>query len=200
MPHANKDVQRAYAAGWRERNRDYIRAAHKAWRDANREEMRASRKAWGEANPEKVKTANKTWYLANGATVLAWRHANRDKHAEYTRQCRLRKYARYLWRGVQVRAKKDGTPFELTYEEAERMIRETPVCPVFGVLLTPGTKRARDNSPSFDCFIPALGYVTGNVHVISFRANRLKGNATAAEIQQLAGWMQSATTPTVEVK
>lgn len=38
------------------------------------------------------------------------------------------------------------------------------------------------NSPSLDKFKPALGYMPGNIAVISFRANQLKGDATLEEL------------------
>lgn len=41
-------------------------------------------------------------------------------------------------------------------------------------------------SPSLDRIIPTLGYVPGNVWVISHRANELKRDATLQEIQMLA--------------
>lgn len=50
-----------------------------------------------------------------------------------------------------------------------------------------GVKMVRGGSyaPSIDKIIPALGYVPGNVMVISLRANTLKNNATLAELQTL---------------
>jgi hypothetical protein len=44
---------------------------------------------------------------------------------------------------------------------------------------------AKPNSPSFDRINndPAIGYVRGNVNIISQRANQIKSDATAAELQ-----------------
>ena len=39
------------------------------------------------------------------------------------------------------------------------------------------------SSPSLDRIIPSLGYVKGNIRVISFRANTLKNNATLSELE-----------------
>lgn len=55
-------------------------------------------------------------------------------------------------------------------------------CPVLGIPLfkSPSGRRA-DNSPSLDRIRPELGYVPGNIRVISDRANRLKSDATLEE-------------------
>ena len=51
----------------------------------------------------------------------------------------------------------------------------------------------QDDSPSFDCFMPALGYVRGNVSVMSWRANHLKNDATSDELRAVADWMDNTT-------
>jgi hypothetical protein len=195
---SDPEARRAYQAAYRATHREQAKIDNKAWRDANREYVRATNTVWRLAHPIETKAANKAWYLANGETIAAWRKANPDKIALYQRECRLKNYARYLWRGAKLRAIANGIPFELTYEDAARMIDATPICPVLGIPLSPGTKRARANSPSFDCFIPKLGYVAGNVSVISFRANSLKSDATNDEIQLLAAWMKNTTVVNVQ--
>lgn len=56
----------------------------------------------------------------------------------------------------------------------------------------------RDNSPSLDKLIPDLGYVKGNVAVISWRANRFKSDGTLEEIRMIADWMESQLTAGIE--
>ena len=46
-------------------------------------------------------------------------------------------------------------------------------CPVFGMPLEIGQGVPTDNSPSLDKIIPALGYIPGNVLVVSNKANIL---------------------------
>jgi len=57
-------------------------------------------------------------------------------------------------------------------------------CPALGIPLKLGG--FRDNAPSFDRINPRYGYVPGNVVVVSMRANRMKSDASAAELQALA--------------
>lgn len=83
--------------------------------------------------------------------------------------------------GARVRAKKDGCPCIVT--EVDIVIPE--FCPVFGVRLQRGVKRRTDASPSLDKIVPERGYVPGNVWVISWRANRIKNNATLEELRML---------------
>lgn len=42
---------------------------------------------------------------------------------------------------------------------------------------------------SLDRIVPSLGYVPGNVAVISHRANRIKSDATADELRAVADWL-----------
>jgi len=51
-------------------------------------------------------------------------------------------------------------------------------------------KIAANNSPSLDKYDPKLGYVSGNVFWVSYRANRIKFDASLAEIEALVNWMK----------
>jgi hypothetical protein len=90
----------------------------------------------------------------------------------------------YMFHRVKTRAKKDGVPFTLTREDIHIPDR----CPVLGIALEIGGIGGSDNSPELDKVIPALGYVPGNVVVISRRANRIKSNATLEELQKIASF------------
>jgi hypothetical protein len=64
-------------------------------------------------------------------------------------------------------------------------------CPIFG---TPFEVRRGQcgpsaASPTVDRFVPAKGYIRGNMAVISWRANRLKCDGTPAELMAVAAWM-----------
>lgn len=89
-----------------------------------------------------------------------------------------------MWEQAKRRAKRDGLPFSLALDD----VPEVPVsCPVLGIPLVPNKKAGPiDTSPSLDRICPSLGYVAGNVRVISFRANRLRSDATAEELRAIA--------------
>jgi hypothetical protein len=84
------------------------------------------------------------------------------------------------------RAKLKGVPFSITVSD----IVIPDVCPALGISIARSTGRASDDSPSLDRIVPELGYVPGNIAVISHRANRLKNDATLEEIKRLYEWMQ----------
>lgn len=94
-----------------------------------------------------------------------------------------------LWRSAKSRAYHKDLPFDITPED----IKIPTHCPVLGIPLFAGQGKMGDNSPSLDRKIPERGYVKGNVWVISNRANRIKNDATAAELQRVAEAVLQAT-------
>lgn len=87
---------------------------------------------------------------------------------------------------AKTRAKKKGLEFDLKSED----IVVPDVCPVFGMTLI-GGGGLRDNIPTLDRIDNAKGYVRGNVIVVSWRANRLKCDATSKELRVLADFYGS---------
>jgi hypothetical protein len=113
-----------------------------------------------------------------------WNSKNRDKLRGYQRAWELKNPEHYLWCSARARARKYGLPFSIEIKD----IVIPSVCPVLGLPLVFHTERspnrmARPNAPSVDRIIPAAGYVPGNVRVISWRANDIKGNATFEELE-----------------
>ena len=93
-------------------------------------------------------------------------------------------YKKYLLRGAKQRALRQEVTFDITLSD----INIPEYCPLLNIKLVKhvGNKLAgTDNSPSIDKIIPELGYVRGNVWVISNRANRLKNDATLEELRLL---------------
>ena len=64
-------------------------------------------------------------------------------------------------------------------------------CPILKTKLDYFCKRTENNAPSFDRINSKKGYIKGNVQIISARANRLKNNATLAEIRAIENYMHS---------
>lgn len=94
-----------------------------------------------------------------------------------------------MLRSAKHRAKRAGLPFDLVREDI--VIPE--VCPVLGMPLVcnAGTGSARQDSPSLDKIIPELGYVKGNIQVISYLANVMKHDATPSQMIKFAKWVLS---------
>jgi len=116
-----------------------------------------------------VATAHKKKHLIkinkrNSKSTLKWR----QKHPE-----------RQLLTQAKHRAKRKGLDFNL--EESDIII--PTLCPILEVPLQahigqPVLGHPHDNSPSVDRTDPRLGYVKGNIEVVSYLANRIKGNVT----------------------
>lgn len=91
---------------------------------------------------------------------------------------------RCMFYGARLRAKARVLEFDLTLED----IVVPEVCPILGISLFREKVRGREktsNSPSLDRKDPTKGYIKDNVWVISWRANRIKSNATLDELKLL---------------
>lgn len=96
------------------------------------------------------------------------------------------RWAYRVLNGVKKRAKKLGMPMELHPSD----ITIPTHCPILGIELVIGGKgRLRENSPSIDRIDNNKGYTKNNVQVISYRANRLKSNATAQELLTIGNYL-----------
>lgn len=93
---------------------------------------------------------------------------------------------RFMLYDAKQRATRQGVPFNIQTED----IVFPSHCPVLGIPLIVSDKVITDNSPTLDKFIPELGYVKGNVSVISFKANTMKQKATSDEVYKLYLWMK----------
>ncbi len=89
---------------------------------------------------------------------------------------------------ARIRARKQNLPFSLTVADVLAVLPEDLCCPIFGVPLVFG--KHGQYSPSLDKIIPSLGYVRGNVAIISVRANLMKSNANAFELSLLSQWLE----------
>lgn len=109
---------------------------------------------------------------------------------------RINRPERRLLAIAKCRAKRQGIPFDITVEDI--IIPE--YCPILGIKLEQGHGNGyhrEGNIPSLDKIIPAKGYVKGNVWVISWRANKLKNDATVEELELLVSALRRRTNASV---
>ena len=90
-----------------------------------------------------------------------------------------------LLKNSKQRSRQFNIPFDI---ELEDIVIPT-VCPVLKVPLVRGTYYG----PSLDRIIPELGYVKGNIQVISHKANAMKQNATKEELINFSQWVLQST-------
>jgi hypothetical protein len=86
---------------------------------------------------------------------------------------------------VRDRAKRKGLEFSITRDD----ILIPTHCPILGIELFNTPRRKTDNTPSLDRIDNTKGYIPGNIHVISDRANRIKSNATVAELELIVNYL-----------
>lgn len=165
----------------------------RVWREANRDRLvAAAKERWANMTPEQREAkaeADRQYRLRNAERIderrAKYREENREMIRERARQYYKEKPECFVLHNIKTRAKRQGVPFDLSAEDIE-----TPeFCPVLGIRLERSTNPnggVTDCSPTVDRLIPELGYVKGNVIVVSHKANRIKNDATVEELEAVA--------------
>ena len=99
-------------------------------------------------------------------------------------------YKLKIWRNAKHRASSQGIPFNIEIDDI--IIPEK--CPLLGTVLTRGEHtrwKHPEHTISLDKIIPELGYVKGNVRIISTLANTMKSNATKDQLLTFAKNIES---------
>ena len=119
-------------------------------------------------------------------------HRKKPMRGWYCNECNNEKRRKWykgdprtvMLQSAKARAKRDGFTFDLTKEDI--IIPE--VCPVLGIPLYVGTRFDHDNAPTIDRKGFVLGYTKRNIKVISYRANRIKNDATPEELEKVLAY------------
>lgn len=91
-----------------------------------------------------------------------------------------------LMREARRRAKERGVEFNLLPED----VPWNDNCPIMECPLERNKGHVQNNSPTLDRIHSDRGYVKGNVRVICWRANNLKGNLTTEQAENLLLYMK----------
>ena len=142
-----------------------------------------SQKAY-EKGKDKYLARNKQRYLDNREEIL-------KDSAEYYKKLKSTKPELLLLRSAKHRAKAGNFPIDITIED----IKIPEFCPILKIKLEVSIENAAYNSPSLDKIIPELGYIKGNVQVISNLANTMKWNATFEQLINFAEWVNKEIKP-----
>lgn len=126
---------------------------------------------------------------SQNARQLAWRKANPEQNKRnYDRYRRMHPEA-LLLTTARYRAKRIGLPFSLSLEDIV-IPKKRPLLGI-PIVSNMGKGVRGDTSPSLDRKDPSAGYTPDNIWVISWRANRLKSDATIEELEKLVSvWRQ----------
>ncbi len=95
----------------------------------------------------------------------------------------LAQYKKFKVKGY--RCTQQKIQFDLVFED----IIWPTICPVLGTPLDYFNKNG-PNVATFDRIDPKLGYVKGNVKIISFRANTIKNDGTVEELEKVIRYIK----------
>lgn len=145
--------------------------------EKNRDKLLLKSRQRYEQKKEEIIAYSREWYQAKIASDPDYkkkRYAtvsdNYDKNP-----------SRWLYKIAKARAKKYSLVFEIQHQD----IIVPEVCPVFGTPFVKGTIYCA----TLDKINPSLGYVKGNIQVLSKKANMMKSNASKEELEQFAKWV-----------
>ncbi len=127
---------------------------------------------------------NSCFYKRQLNRISNCREKLNKKAREYRKKCP----EQAMVNAAKKRAKKENLPFNL-----DRMDIAIPeFCPVLGIKIKmcEGKRGAGDSSPTIDRINNNLGYVKGNIQVISWRANRLKNDGNSIEHELVFNYIQ----------
>ena len=129
-----------------------------------------------------------------------------DKQREYQRKWMQRekrnkpdiatpRFFTFRYSKLKERSKNKGIVFDLTAEYLSKIWPEDGVCPALKIKMKKGQSNGGGayNSPSIDRIIPDLGYIKGNVHWISKRANQIMSDATPDQVIQVGAYLKKIT-------
>ncbi len=119
--------------------------------------------------------------------LKSFRKKSRDEINIYKRDLYQKTPLGICLQQARYRSKKYNIPFNITIDD----LNECDTCPVLGIPLQSNTDYAKYNSYSIDRIIPELGYVKGNVCIISYKANTIKNNATLEELEKVVIWLKA---------
>lgn len=146
----------------------------KAYREANKEKLAKSKKEYAEANKEIIKAKKREYYLNN-------KNLYKERNKKY--QNNPKAWSIRALRRSKERAIDMGIEHTITLDDI--IIPE--VCPYLGTPITfiVGQGQLPGNA-SIDRIDSTLGYIPGNIQVISRLANTMKSNATTQELIKFA--------------
>jgi hypothetical protein len=120
------------------------------------------------------------------------RKETKERH-RVKRSHNMKLWATHVIGTIRARSRKQKIPFNLTPEDIISVIPKDRQCPALGIPLNWGSRGGMSrNSPSIDRIVPSLGYIAGNIAIISHKANSMKQDAVDSnELRLLANWMDA---------
>lgn len=163
--------------------------ANRKWREKNREREleRHRNRVYTEEERRYRRQKGREYHAENRERLVKY---SRDYYEKHKDRLNVMTKERMLYKNARSRSRIKNVPFNI--EESDIVIPKT--CPVFPwIELCATNTSSEDNSPSVDRVIPELGYVKGNIQIISRRANTIKSMGSAEEHERIAEWLREIT-------
>ena len=126
---------------------------------------------------------------------IGWRTVNNDYRASRCLACEKQEFeVRYaknpfpqMVSNAKIRSKADGRIFNISTEYIKSIFPKDARCPVLGVKFDMTLKKGgtQKHSPTLDKIIPEKGYVKGNLIIVSWIVNRIKGDVNYDEMEKI---------------
>ena len=175
MPNKDPEKQNEYSKKYRLENKEKITEYGKKYYQENKEKINEQAKQYRLENKEKIIEHKREYY-----------QENKEKISEQAKQYRLENKEKWMCNTSKVRAKQKNLPFNLSTEYLKEIWPEDNKCPALGITMKKGDFCVTDHSPTLDRIIPKLGYIKGNVQVVSALANRIMSDATVNQVMAVA--------------
>jgi hypothetical protein len=137
----------------------------------NAEEVKKKKRKYCRENRPKLRLAEKKYRVEHYNESLSRRRTWVNLNPE-----------RQLATAAKIRAKNSGITFDITFQD----IYIPTQCLLLNIPLIRGVGKRTDNSPTLDRIDSAKGYTKDNIAVISYRANRIKNDATIDELELIS--------------
>jgi hypothetical protein len=132
----------------------------------------------------------RAYYLKNREEIIKKVKIYAAKNAEKL----VKKHRLYYEKTISTRllgdARKRANKLKLSFNLTEDDFVIPTICPVLNIPIIIGTKGRQNNSPSIDRIVPELGYIKGNICIISWRANRIKSDGTLSELKNIVKYVE----------
>lgn len=122
--------------------------------------------------------------MTRAAYSRKYRLDNLERIRARDRKWRETRLPKVMLNAARQRARIRGLDFNLT--EADIVLPAT--CPILGIPMKVGKGMQSFDSFSLDRIDSRLGYIVGNIQVISQLANMMKNNATPQQLLRFADW------------
>jgi hypothetical protein len=150
---------------------------------------------WYRKNPDKAKEHNKK-YLSDPENLAKykeykaqWYQENKKRKKEQLQDKTKTPYE-HVKKAIQNR--KNVVKGRLDFDICVDDLKIPTHCPILGIELTFGKGiKVRETAATLDRIDSSKGYVKGNVQIISYRANRIKNDASLEELIKIGEWAKN---------